>query len=1071
MAKVRTPAGAKFYGEPIGAEIVSHPKVPSIKVSKASLVGKHPTELSLEAAPSGTHFTVTLSNDYTRTFNKTHDGTWAVNDSSKKYTTEDIGEHLNNSNIKISAVEYHLKGVAPVGTYSATHNGADVDAAADDDGKKYAVVSQLDKVAKAQGIAGTVPKLTAIPDKGFQGSHPLKYYKDEDGKEYIAKAFPHDANGEKRVKIEDAANNIGSILGFGTPKSSVMKTPDGNTSFVQEIIPGSQLTNKGVAPKWSDMPTATISSLMQQQILDYLLSNTDAHGDNFLFNKGQVVGIDKGQAWKNFPNDKLSADYQAVAGKYDKPLYNFFFDAVKSGEITPEQYQQIKDEVLNRAMGVSDDFDKNSAIRDQLKSAFPDDPEKVKAIIERKNEIYNSFTKLYDDNEPKQSKVDKAVSLAANAKSAGSTKVVGDVLSSTADYENAPVGTVIQGSNSGSLFTKLGNGKWKSSGNYPAEYPSSDFAGSSDIYTVTNVPSGKATADVTAADKAAETKSKFNVYVGSTLSHTGYGNGDGNSDDFENAPVGTVIKSLSNGSTYKKIKGGDWVDVKDGSGNSYSQHSKYPPSAFVSNEYSLVSDNDSAPGLDPTTHPNADAKSAGSTKVGDVLSLTADYENAPVGTVITGPTGKSLFTKLGNGKWKSSGNYPAEYPSSDFAGSSTSGYTVTNVPGQAEIDKAAADKAAADKVAANSLDKAVSDAQKKLQIAEKKVEALKIKHSGKSAFDLTPTEHESIAGSQKDVVAAKHTLALALAKQAKVSKATEIVSAGEPEKSIYQLNQDKLDAQAARKTANIAREQFLENHPRASWSPEDKAEYKQLSDNSKQAQANYLLAKHALEVKQQGSASSTYDSDFVKMNDKDSGAYDTEFSEAGYSQLDAEGWEDLLPTVSYNENKEGYSAISSYVAGSGNLNSDLWQYGMNNSKKGVQNHAKQVEALDAAMKPIDKHTILYRGTFALNGLVGTENLSALVGTKQTLLGYSSTGYDTTPHIVNDKPVVIKFLIPAGNAEGIFAQNIGGLSGENEIILQRDLNIQVSGVEARHAYPGDETTIVTVVVLPSVKKTV
>jgi hypothetical protein len=80
MAKVRTPAGAKFYGEPIGAEIVSHPKVPSIKVSKASLVGKHPTELSLEAAPSGTHFTVTLSNGYTRTFNKTHDGTWAVND-------------------------------------------------------------------------------------------------------------------------------------------------------------------------------------------------------------------------------------------------------------------------------------------------------------------------------------------------------------------------------------------------------------------------------------------------------------------------------------------------------------------------------------------------------------------------------------------------------------------------------------------------------------------------------------------------------------------------------------------------------------------------------------------------------------------------------------------------------------------------------------------------------------------------------------------------------------------------------------------------------------------------------
>jgi len=49
--------------------------------------------------------------------------------------------------------------------------------------------------------------------------------------------------------------------------------------------------------------------LIQHQVLDWLLSNHDAHGGNFLVTPdGDVAAIDKGQAWRFVGNDKLTGD-------------------------------------------------------------------------------------------------------------------------------------------------------------------------------------------------------------------------------------------------------------------------------------------------------------------------------------------------------------------------------------------------------------------------------------------------------------------------------------------------------------------------------------------------------------------------------------------------------------------------------------------------------------------------------------------------------------------------------------------------------------------------------------------
>jgi hypothetical protein len=76
-----------------------------------------------------------------------------------------------------------------------------------------------------------------------------------------------------------------------------------------------------------------IKKLQREQVIDWLISNHDSHGNQFIRHNGNLLGIDKSQALKYFGVDDLSPNYSpnSVYGE-DDPIYNYIFRDVQSGK-------------------------------------------------------------------------------------------------------------------------------------------------------------------------------------------------------------------------------------------------------------------------------------------------------------------------------------------------------------------------------------------------------------------------------------------------------------------------------------------------------------------------------------------------------------------------------------------------------------------------------------------------------------------------------------------------------------------------------------------------------------------
>ena len=85
---------------------------------------------------------------------------------------------------------------------------------------------------------------------------------------------------------------------------------------IQKLVPGA---TGGFTPHdMGNLSPAQTKGLMQEQVVDWLLSNHDAHGKQFVQAGDKVYGVDKTQAFRYFPSDKLSTDYKPNTGKGNK---------------------------------------------------------------------------------------------------------------------------------------------------------------------------------------------------------------------------------------------------------------------------------------------------------------------------------------------------------------------------------------------------------------------------------------------------------------------------------------------------------------------------------------------------------------------------------------------------------------------------------------------------------------------------------------------------------------------------------------------------------------------------------
>lgn len=197
------------------------------------------------------------------------------------------------------------------------------------------------------------------------GAHPKTVLVDTNGNQYLFK--PQE---EWVAQGEAAASQIAIRGGLDVPRVTVMRF-DGQVGSVQPMLSGARKPFGPGSPHDFDptkLSAADVHVMQQHRVFDWLVGNHDAHAGQFVrvgyANTGtsRLVGIDKGQAFKYFDNDKLDVKYHPN-GKYGEamPVHNIIEDAWATNRIGDDAFMKAYNKNGN---ALTDTIGKLSAIPD-----------------------------------------------------------------------------------------------------------------------------------------------------------------------------------------------------------------------------------------------------------------------------------------------------------------------------------------------------------------------------------------------------------------------------------------------------------------------------------------------------------------------------------------------------------------------------------------------------------------------------------------------------------------------------------------------------------------------------------
>lgn len=268
--------------------------------------------------------------------------------------------------------------------------------------------------APSESVAAQTLIFTLDPEQpAWGGMHSKVTWRDQTGLRWMAKMFPSDPNAKGRVNAEHAGNQIGRLHAFASPRSFAQKMPDGHYSVIQEeLYPGVPGPNKKIMGyKPDDLTDAQLFQVAEEHILDWVISNHDSHNDNFIKSPdGKVIhGVDKGQAFKFFPKDKLAVGY-LPPGNGAPVYYDVIYQGIANGTIPEHRADRLVEHLLKRAKRVSllrDDAhrallefatkDFPGGVTPEAKKAGWNHDEFVDALMERKHSAMYDFEKLYKE--------------------------------------------------------------------------------------------------------------------------------------------------------------------------------------------------------------------------------------------------------------------------------------------------------------------------------------------------------------------------------------------------------------------------------------------------------------------------------------------------------------------------------------------------------------------------------------------------------------------------------------------------------------------------------------------------
>jgi len=246
----------------------------------------------------------------------------------------------------------------------------------------------------------------------IEGAHTKYFFQDKQGDKWLFKPVSEEFRGYG----DEVAYRIGRLI---DPESIEVR-------FMELNVPGRGKL-KGSIQKWrtdlakefdyrdvviDNLSVAELEQLQREHVIDWLISNHDAHGKQFLrLKNGKIAAIDKGQLFKFIGDDRLSIDYHPNR-KFgeNEPLYNTLMRAWRDGKI--EMDLQATYKYINSIESITDDA-YTELLKPYAERRFSRQPLKLKQFYEtavtRKNNLRKDFEEFYSGLLRKRAKDKKLV--------------------------------------------------------------------------------------------------------------------------------------------------------------------------------------------------------------------------------------------------------------------------------------------------------------------------------------------------------------------------------------------------------------------------------------------------------------------------------------------------------------------------------------------------------------------------------------------------------------------------------------------------------------------------------------
>lgn len=231
----------------------------------------------------------------------------------------------------------------------------------------------------------------------IEGAHEKEFWTDENGDIWLFK--PVKKGDEFIVYGEEAAYKIARLID--------KKQIEVRTISLNGRLGSIQPWRKDLAKDFDfrsvnpiHLTTLELEQIQREQVIDWLISNHDAHSKQFLRSKdGVVYGIDKGQVFKFLGSDFLSIDYHPNKNcGEEEPYYNKVFRAVKNSEIKIDP--QVTLRYIQEVEKISDSA-YVALIRPYAEGRFANSELLQKQFIEqaldRKHNLRKDFERYYSE--------------------------------------------------------------------------------------------------------------------------------------------------------------------------------------------------------------------------------------------------------------------------------------------------------------------------------------------------------------------------------------------------------------------------------------------------------------------------------------------------------------------------------------------------------------------------------------------------------------------------------------------------------------------------------------------------